>query len=516
MNTFEITIQRKSSDVWPVVVEQSTSGAFLPVRDEGTLWLDLTELASQATPRDYGLVLGRAIFRDEVRDAFVQALTKSQDYLRVLLFVEADDLKTLRWERLCAPLERGWDFLALTQRVPSCLYLPSLTDRRFPPIGRRDLRALVLVASPDGLERYRLQPFDVETVVSSVRAALGAIPCEVLAGIEGAAGPPTLDALCERITAEPYTLLHIVCHGQFLRESGETVLYWATADHRVDPVAGTRFLERLSRLQGARGLPHFAFLGTCESARAEAEGALGGLAQRLVRELGMPAVIAMTETVSVTTAQALGTAFYGRLREHGEVDRALVEACAGLAERYDVMVPALYSRLGGRPLFSDTPDRPLTNAEIGFGLDRLGTLLAERAPTQQEIFQIQAVHLRSILGTEVTALSVVAGQEREQALAEVNKLCGEALDLSFDALALGQEPPAYDDRCPFRGLYPFRVEDREFFFGREALIEHLRQKLADYPFLAVLGPSGSGSPHWCWPGCCLPCRRKNPISRWPI
>ena len=130
--------------------------------------------------------------------------------------------------------------------------------------------------------------------------------------------------------------------------------------------------------------------------------------------------------------------------------------------------------------------------EIGFGLDRLGTLLAERAPTQQEIFQIQAVHLRSILGTEVTALSVVAGQEREQALAEVNKLCGEALDLSFDALALGQEPPAYDDRCPFRGLYPFRVEDREFFFGREALIEHLRQKLADYPFLAVLGPSGSG------------------------
>ena len=398
MHTFEITIQRKSGDVWPVVVEQSTSGVFLPVRDEGTLQLDLTELASQSTPKDYGLVLGRALFHDEVRDAFVQALTKSEDYLRVLLFVEADDLKTLRWERLCAPLERGWDFLALTQRAPFCLYLPSLTDRRFPPIGRRDLRALVLVASPDGLERYRLQPFDVMAAVSSVRAALGEIPCDVLARMEGAVGPPTLDALCERITAEHYTLLHVVCHGQFLRESGETVLYWATADHRVDPVAGTRLLERLGRLQGARGLPHFAFLATCESARAEAEGALGGLAQRLVRELGMPAVVAMTETVSVTTAQALGAAFYGRLREHGEVDRALVEACAGLAERYDITVPALYSRLGGRPLFSDTPDRPLTHAEIGFGLDRLETLLAERAPVLQEIFQIQAVHLRRHIG----------------------------------------------------------------------------------------------------------------------
>src|SRR5262245_8019556 len=492
MHTFEITIQRKAGDAWPVVVEQSTSGVFLPVRDEGTLRLDLTELASQTTPKEYGLVLGRALFHDEVRDAFVQALTKSEDYLRVLLFVEADDLKTLRWERLCAPLDRGWDFLALTQRVPFCLYLPSLTDRRFPPIGRRDLRALVLVASPDGLERYRLQPFDVMAAVASVRTALGDIPCDVLARSEGTVGPPTLDALCERITAEHYTLLHVVCHGQFMRESGETVLYWDTADHRVDPVAGTRLLERLGRLQGARGPPHFAFLATCETARAEAEGALGGLAQRLVRELGMPAVVAMTETVSVTTAQALGTAFYGRLREHGEVDRALVEACAGLAERYDIIVPALYSRLGGRPLFSDTPDRPLTNAEIGFGLDRLETLLAERAPVLREICQTQAVQLRGTLGADVTALSVDARQEREQALTEVNKLCGEALDLSFDALALGQEPPAYDDRCPFRGLYPFRQDDREFFFGREALIEHLRQKLAAYPFLPVLGPSGSG------------------------
>src|SRR5262245_20903080 len=122
MHNLEITIQRKSSDVWPVVVEESATAVFLPVRHEGTLQLDLTELASQPTPKDYGLVLGRSLFRDEVRDAFVQALTKSEDSLRVLLFVEADDLKTLRWERLCAPVDRGWDFLALTQRAPFCLY----------------------------------------------------------------------------------------------------------------------------------------------------------------------------------------------------------------------------------------------------------------------------------------------------------------------------------------------------------------------------------------------------------
>jgi hypothetical protein len=71
-------------------------------------------------------------------------------------------------------------------------------------------------------------------------------------------------------------------------------------------------------------------------------------------------------------------------------------------------------------------------------------------------------------------LSRAARQEREHALAEVNQLCGEALELAFNALALGQQPPDYDSRCPFRGLYSFRVEDREFFFGREGLIERTR------------------------------------------
>ena len=497
MNTFEITIQRKSGDGWPVVVEHSKAGVFLPVRSEGLLQLDQIELRMQTGPLDYGILLGQALFRDDVRDAFARARAESADNLRVLLFVEADDLRTLRWERLCAPLNGTWDFLALDQRVPFSLYLPSITDRRFPPIGRRDLRALILVASPeDSKKDYHLDPFDVADAVSSVRAALGEIPCDVLAMVEGAVGLPTLDTLCKRITAEQYTLLHFVCHGRYKRKDRETILYLAGADNQVDPVAGTRLLERLRRLRGARGLPHFVFLATCESASPEAEGALGGLAQRLVRELGMPAVVAMTEKVSLETAQALAESFYCRLREHGQVDRALVEACAGLAERYDVTVPALYSRLGGRPLFSDTLDRELTDNDIKFGLAQLGALLPKRAPVLQPAFETLAATLRGTLGAEPAALSETARREREEALVEANNLCEEVLDLSFNGLALGQEPPHYDERCPFRGLYPFRAEDREFFFGRECLVKRLAGKLKlpehRHNFLAVLGPSGSG------------------------
>jgi len=504
MNTFEITIQRKSGENWPMIAEYSRAGVLLPSRAEGTLALgpeDFQALISLlGQPKAYGTRLGAALFRDALRDAFVGALRESEDQLRVLLFVENSDsqadtpsLKTLRWERLCAPLDVGWDLLALNQRTPFSLYIPSTTDRRFPPIGRRDLRALVLVANPTGSERFKLAPFDVEATVASVGSALGAIPYDVLATVADAIGPPTLDELCRQLTdrQKQYTLLHVVCHGKLIA-GGETVVYWANADSQVQPVTGTELLERLSQLRGPRGLPHFAFLSTCESASPEAEGALGGLAQRLVRELGMPAVVAMTERVTMKTAQALADSFYRRLRDSGEVDVALPEATAGLGQRADITVPALFSRLGGRPLFSDQLDRDLTNAEIRAGLQDLCTLLDVRAPVLREVFDPQAATLRETLGADATALSKATRQEREAALEEVNNLALEALDLSFNALALGQQPPPYDSRCPFRGLYPFRVEDREFFFGREALIKQLRQKLAKHNFLAVLGHSGSG------------------------
>src|SRR5262245_14219216 len=134
MNTFEITVQRKAGPAWPIVVEQSASGVFLPVRDEGLLQVDLEQFKTQllqSPPREYGTLLGQAVFREDVRDAFVQALAKSDDRLHVLLFIEDPDLKGLRWERLCAPVDGGWDFLALHQRLPFSLYLPSVTDRRF-------------------------------------------------------------------------------------------------------------------------------------------------------------------------------------------------------------------------------------------------------------------------------------------------------------------------------------------------------------------------------------------------
>src|SRR5262245_39395853 len=115
MNIFQITIQRKSGEGWPIVVEQSRADGSLPIRGEGVLQLNEQALRLEATPEAYGTRLGQALFADGVRDAFTRARTESADCLRVLLCIEDAGLKVLHWERLCAPLDGGWRFLALDQ-----------------------------------------------------------------------------------------------------------------------------------------------------------------------------------------------------------------------------------------------------------------------------------------------------------------------------------------------------------------------------------------------------------------
>jgi hypothetical protein len=491
-----------------VVAEDHRPGTLFPVRSEGLLELE-TEPAS-SFPRRYGTSLGQALFQGTIRDGFIRALAAQPDGVRLLVSVEAQDLKGWRWEWLCGPTDSGgWDFLSLDQRVIYSLYLPSLTSRAYPPIGRRDLRVLIVVANPsDPDAKYGLTSFDVDQNIARLRAIFGELQTSVLARLPGVSGLPTLDTLVTQLTEGsangPYTILHLVCHGWCNPESGETTLYLeqsntgpVTGEALPEPVWGSELIERLGRVSR---LPYLVFLSVCESAAPEAERRVGGLAQRLVRELGIPAVIGMTERVTVATAHALAEQFYKRLllpsaktaNNTGQVDRALVEAFAGLAARGDANVPALYSRLAAQSLFSEALDRPLTPTEIETGLRELDNLLLIRAPILRDRLAELIQRLQPIIKVDPATLSAPAKQVREFSLTGVNELCQEVVEISFNALAQGKSSPIYDARQPFRGLSPFRAADREFFFGREALVQKLFEKLSADNFLAVLGPSGSG------------------------
>ncbi|MDT4897821.1 MAG: hypothetical protein QOH25_2898 [Acidobacteriota bacterium] len=65
---------------------------------------------------------------------------------------------------------------------------------------------------------------------------------------------------------------------------------------------------------------------------------------------------------------------------------------------------------------------------------------------------------------------------------------------AIKGLPLGPERPIEprDDVCPYRGLQTFDEEHAEFFFGRDADIQRLLEKLKTTRFIAVVGASGSG------------------------
>jgi len=178
----------------------------------------------------------------------------------------------------------------------------------------------------------------------------------------------------------------------------------------------------------------------------------------------------------------------GEISISGNVNQSVI--IIGSGNTVELPTEAL-DKLNARPMLGNL-DRDLTGEEIASGLRRLEKLLPNRAPVLLPPFKAAAAWLRPTLKTDAKALSESARRERLEALASVNSICVEALDVSFNGLALGEAAPDYDARSPFRGLESFRPEDSEFFFGREALTQKLVGKIKAHSFLAVLGASGSG------------------------
>jgi hypothetical protein len=75
--------------------------------------------------------------------------------------------------------------------------------------------------------------------------------------------------------------------------------------------------------------------------------------------------------------------------------------------------------------------------------------------------------------------------------------------------------------CPYRGLDAFREEDSAFFFGRgnkddpESAIGQLVAKVRDYPFVMVVGRSGSGKSSLVYAGL-LPALRRARDRFWSV
>lgn len=92
------------------------------------------------------------------------------------------------------------------------------------------------------------------------------------------------------------------------------------------------------------------------------------------------------------------------------------------------------------------------------------------------------------------------------------------LDLLLLQLKSRLPAPSAKPVCPYPGMKPFRELDRHHFYGRTEEIQNLLHRLYKHPFIAVIGPSGSGKSSLVFAGL-LPALRKSSLwgtGEWTI
>jgi WD40 repeat protein/DNA-binding SARP family transcriptional activator len=162
-----------------------------------------------------------------------------------------------------------------------------------------------------------------------------------------------------------------------------------------------------------------------------------------------------------------------------EVERLEELRLAAVEERIDAELAlgrqlALVGEI--EALAAEHPYRERFRAQLMLALYRSG-----RQAEGLEVYRRTRAFLNDELGLEPG----VELQELERAILTQDAALN--LEVNDDARSVPVR-----DVCPYKGLAPFETADAKFFFGRERLVEELMGRLAEAPFLALIGPSGSG------------------------
>jgi hypothetical protein len=306
----------------------------------------LLELASD--PAGYGAYLGAALFADrELESAFDQARATAQTLsvpLRARLYVgpTAPELHSVRWEALRSS---AGEPLFLGEQILFSRYLTSADRQPVQPKPRGAMRALIAVASPDGLEKFQLAAVDVAGELGRATAGLAGFDQVTL----GEPGQASLENLIDQLRAaaqedRPFDILHLVCHGTF--SGGTSYLWLAGPGNAIARVCGDDLVQRIRELPQR---PRLVVLIACQTAGAGGQarsgdnGALAALGPRLA-EAGVPAVIAMQGNVAVDLVARFVPVFFRELQRDGQIDRAVAVARGSVRDHPDAWVPALYMR----------------------------------------------------------------------------------------------------------------------------------------------------------------------------
>ncbi len=334
---FEIHIAKPEAQGYRVNIRVDNQREFPP----GYLSTDILPWTSSGDLRTDGQRLFERLFADAtLRTAWDQAIGQSSQRRRIRLWIDVDSdvaaLHTLPWELLQAQDV----LLAADAATPFSRYLPCAIDRDDSVISERPIRVLVMISNPRDLDKYRLASLDIGQERQLLEQALGELQPHI--EVDFLPEPTTLTQL-EAYLHQGYHVLHYIGHGAFSQRRREAALYLQDEAGNTQVVPSDKLCELLKHQSRT---PHLVFLSACQSATRAPADAFRGLGPQLIAA-GIPAVVAMQDTVSIVTARDLNQVFYTRLLEHGMVDLALNQARRTLMtqNRPDMAVPVLFMRL---------------------------------------------------------------------------------------------------------------------------------------------------------------------------
>jgi hypothetical protein len=341
----EIRIFPRQGEGYPVELTLDGQQRF----KRGYLAADVLPWQPSADLDKDGQRLFDTLFADRaLYSAWVEARGRSlRRRIRLWIDVNATELHSLPWELL----REGPAMLSAQADTPFSRYLP-IGLPWGGPVQERPIRVLVVIPAPDDLEtKWDLALVDAVSERHNLESAFADVGRSIVRAdfLEA----PVTSGRLERALREGYHALHFLGHGAFNPRSEQAALF-------IQDEAGHAHLLRdhqlVSMLAGQSVQPRLIFLAACQSASRSMADALMGLGPKLVT-LGVPAVVAMQEKVTVETARQFSATFYRQLFEHGLVDLATNEArSTPLAEGHpDAGVPVLFMRVSNGRLFAPLP-----------------------------------------------------------------------------------------------------------------------------------------------------------------
>ena len=345
----EIRIQKREAKGYPVKLTVNHHQHF----EGGYLKPDIRNWVPTASPEEDGMRLFKLLFSHEQLQQWAAIRWNPKRRIRLIIDSKAPELHIIPWELLhdttpglepqalaanaATPFSRYWE----SQLLP------------IEPIVERPIRMLVAIANPKGLDQYSLTEIRVNRETEIIQAAVKDVGPGQLS-IDFLNHGVTLATIEDRLrSGSGFHIFHLIAHGSYKQKKDEdrVVLFLAEDEgNQVAPIQANKLASMIRRLAHK---PYLVFLASCQSATRSTSNAFRGLAPSLMSG-GVPAVLAMQNYVSVSTARQFTSVFYHQLFDQGLVDLATNTARAAIltAELPGSGIPVLFSRLPSNHLLA--------------------------------------------------------------------------------------------------------------------------------------------------------------------